>query len=108
MRAPDAFGALHAESMSYSLYLLQFEMTNAAFRACDARRSVILDRRRSLSRGLLVLPLADLPILREAVLCEVGFLEPVRAAGDDLRRRDRALERRAAVGAAFERRVGHA
>src|SRR6185312_1299513 len=113
MTGPAAFRAdvtvLQGKTARYVTSLSRFHVT-VIWKADAIRRlgSVVADRRRAFSGGLFVLALADLAVLREAVLGDVLFAQQVCAAHHDAAGRDDALDGRAAVRAALERRIGQA
>ena len=81
-------------------------MTIRATKPIENAGSAVADRRRALAGRLLVFSLADLAVLREAMLREMFLAKNVRLPCDDLRRADHAFERRAALRARRERRIG--
>src|SRR5690606_13645448 len=70
--------------------------------------SLPADEVRSLADGLLIDALAGAPILREATFADVAFGAALGWPGDGLGRADAAVDRRAAFGTAFQRRIGEA
>src|SRR6056297_465283 len=65
--------------------------------------SITLDDTRAFPRCLLVNPFADLFVLRESRLFDVGFAQLVGLAGNHVGRRDQASDRRAAFRADLQR-----